>query len=70
MPYIRMARMQIVESCLALLFRPLSIYIMKTDAVKSKNNAVKMKELFLKLQYGTHLTVILAIFSKKDSKYA
>ena len=65
MPYIRMARMQIVESCLALLFRP-----SKTDAVKSKNNAVKMKELFLKLQYGTHLTVILAIFSKKDSKYA
>ena len=44
----------------------------KTGAVKSKNNTVKMKELFLKLWYpifDTHLAATLTISSEKDSKY-
>ena len=40
------------------------------NAVRSMNNAARLKDLFFKLQFGTYLMAALTISSKKHNKYA
>ena len=40
------------------------------NAVRSMNNAARLKDLFFKLQFGTDPMTTLTISSKKHNKYA